>query len=303
MSHRTALLPISGHRAWDDLAAWWIARFKPGTQGAYALCIRHWTSWCTAQGLDPMAARRADIERWLREVADAGRYSRSTVASHYDAVASIYRLAYDEELLERNPCARVTRPKVHRELQHREVLTVLEYAAFLAAARALGPNEHCIAVLGGMLGLRASEMAGLTVESISIVRGYSTLTFVGKGDKPARVPIPIPALAAVHAVVDGRDSGPLLRTRTGAAMTRNSVYRYVRRTAAAAGISRPISPHALRRTVGTAALNTGIPLRDVQRLLRHERADTTIRSYDLAGDQLERHASHQISGFLAGFAE
>ena len=41
-----------------------------------------------------------------------------------------------------------------------------EYAAFLTAARALGPTHHAIAVLGGMLGLRASEMAGLTVDSV-----------------------------------------------------------------------------------------------------------------------------------------
>ncbi len=69
----------------------------------------------------------------------------------------------------------------------REVFTVLEYAAFLTASRA-GTDHHAIAVLGGTLGLRASEMAGLTVNSVSTVRGYVMLTFVGNGDKPARVP-------------------------------------------------------------------------------------------------------------------
>ena len=37
------------------------------------------------------------------------------------------------------------------------MLTVLKYAAFLTAARALGPTHHAIAVLGGMLGLRAAR--------------------------------------------------------------------------------------------------------------------------------------------------
>jgi integrase/recombinase XerD len=41
-----------------------------------------------------------------------------------------------------NPCARVTRPKIQRELQRREVLTVLGYAAFLTIARDLGPTHH-----------------------------------------------------------------------------------------------------------------------------------------------------------------
>ncbi len=67
-------------------------------------------------------------------------------------------------------------------------------------------------------------------------------------------------------------------------MDRRTVYRYVAATAKAAGISRPIGPHALRRTVGTVGLNQGIPLRDVQRLLRHARPETTLGSYDITGE-------------------
>src|SRR3954447_23504826 len=252
------VLQTSGHAAWDDLATWWLSRYKASTQQTYATYLPRWTAWCAGCGLNPLTARRADIERWLRTVADSG-LSRASLAGHYDAVASIYQLALEENLIDVDPCGRIPRPTVLRELQRREVLTVLEYAAFLTAARALGPTHHAIAVLGGMLGLRASEMAGLTVESLSTVRGYVTLTFVGKGDKPARMPVPLPALPAVQAAIDGRTSGPLLRTRTGAGMDRRSVHRYVVRSAQVAGIRRPIGPHALRRTVGTAGAQPGHP--------------------------------------------
>jgi len=43
-------------------------------------------------------------------------------------------LAFEEELIATNPCTRIVRPKVLRELQRREVLTVLEYATFLTVA-------------------------------------------------------------------------------------------------------------------------------------------------------------------------
>ena len=294
-------LPPTGHAAWDELTTWWLSRFKPSTQRTYATYLPRWNRWCAGRRIDPLAARRADVELWLRTVADS-ELSRASVAAHYDAVASLYRLAYEEELVVANPCARVTRPKIQRELQRREVLTVLEYAAFLTTARELSPTHHAIAVLGGMMGLRATEMATLTVESFGIVRGYATLIVVGKGDKPARVPVPIPALGAVQAAIEGRTAGPLLRTRSGAGMDRRTVHRYVAATARAAGISRPIGPHALRRTVGTVGLNQGIPLRDVQRLLRHARPETTLGSYDITGEALERHASHQVAGFLAGWA-
>jgi integrase/recombinase XerD len=298
MAVAPVVLPTSGHAAWDDPANWWLSRYKISTQQTYATYLPRWTAWCAGRGLNPLQAGRADVELWPRTVADSG-LSRASTAGHYDAVASIYRLAFDENLIAVNPCARIARPKVLRELQHREVL---EYAAFLTAARALGPTHHAIAVLGGMLGLRASAMAELTVDSVSTVRGYVTLTFVGNGRQARPRPVPLPALPAVHAAIDGRTSGPLLRTRTGAGMERRSVHRYVARTAQAAGISRPIGPHALRRTVGTVGLNQGIPLRDVQRLLRHARPETTLASYDISGDALERHASHQVAGFLAGWA-
>jgi integrase/recombinase XerD len=106
----------------------------------------------------------------------------------------------------------------------------------------------------------------------------------------------------VQAAIDGRTTGPLLRTRSGAGMERRAVYRYVAASARTAGIARPMGPHALCRTVGTVGLNQGIPLRDVQRLLRHPRPETTLTSYDITGEALERHASHQVAGFLAGWA-
>jgi integrase/recombinase XerC/integrase/recombinase XerD len=302
VSNRTAPpLPSSGNPAWDKHATWWLGRLRPSTRETYRVYATRWHRWLVDHQVDPLDAYRADVELFLADAADRG-LARATVASHYDAVSSVYRLALEEELIERDPCARIRRPKVHRELQRREVLTVLEYAAFLTTARELGPAEHAIAVLAGMMGLRATEIAGLQVESLSTVRGYSVLTFIGKGDKPARVPVPIPAMGAVQALIDGRDTGPLLRSRAGTPMDRRTVYRYVQRTAAAAGIRRPISPHALRRMAGTVGLTQGIPLREVQRLLRHARSETTLQSYDLTGDQLERHASHQVAGFLAGWA-
>jgi site-specific recombinase XerC len=134
------VLPTSGHAAWDDLATWWLSRYKVSTQQTYATYLPRWTAWCAGRGLNPLQAGRADVERWLRTVADSG-LSRASTAGHYDAVASIYRQAFDENPIAINPCARIARPKVLRELQHREVL---EYAAFLTAARALGPTHHAM---------------------------------------------------------------------------------------------------------------------------------------------------------------
>src|SRR3954452_15309975 len=86
------VVPTSGHAAWDDLATWWLSRYKVSTQQTYATYLPRWTAWCAGRGLDPLQAGRADVERWLRAVVDSG-LSRASVAGHYDAVASIYGLA------------------------------------------------------------------------------------------------------------------------------------------------------------------------------------------------------------------
>ncbi len=224
------------------------------------------------------------MELWLRTVADSG-LSRASIAAHYDAVGSLYRLAHEEEFVVANPCARVTRPKIHRELQRREVLTVLEYAAFLTTARHLTPTHHAIAVLGGMMGLRATEMATLAVESFGTVRGYATLIVVGKGDKPARVPVPIPALAAVQAAIGDRTAGPLLRTRSGrhgppkrAPLRRRDRQgcgnRPAHRPTRAAPNRRPRRAQPGHPAAGCSAAAPPCPPRDHTGQLRHHRRST-----------------------------
>jgi site-specific recombinase XerD len=75
----------------------------------------------------------------------------------------------------------------------------------------------------------------------------------------------------------------------------------VRRVARKAGISKRISPHSLRHSFITAALDAGVPLRDVQIAARHADPRTTTR-YDRARHNLGRHASYVVSAFVAGGA-
>jgi hypothetical protein len=95
MAVAPVVLPTSGHAACGDPATWWLSRYKASTQQTYATYLPRWTAWCAGRRLNPLQAGRADVERWLRTVADSG-LSRASTAGHYDAVASIYRQAFDE---------------------------------------------------------------------------------------------------------------------------------------------------------------------------------------------------------------
>ncbi len=90
-------------------------------------------------------------------------------------------------------------------------------------------------------------------------------------------------------------------SRSGERLDRHGATRIVRRVARKAGITKHISPHSLRHSFITAALDAGVPLRDVQIAARHADPRTTTR-YDRARNNLDRHASYVVTAFVAGAA-
>ena len=105
----------------------------------------------------------------------------------------------------------------------------------------------------------------------------------------------------LDAAVSDRTTGPLIRTRTAARMDRNTATGIVKRLAERAGISHKVGCHALRHAYITAALDAGVPLRDVQEAASHADPRTTMR-YDRARGNLDRHADYVVAAFIAGAA-
>ena len=75
----------------------------------------------------------------------------------------------------------------------------------------------------------------------------------------------------------------------------------VRRVAHRAGIIKKVGPHTLRHAFITAALDAGVPLRDVQEAASHSDPRTTMR-YDRARGSLDRHATYIVAAYVAGAA-
>ncbi len=132
-------------------------------------------------------------------------------------------------------------------------------------------------------------------------RGHRTLHIIGKGGKPALIPLPPPVARALDLAADQRSTGPLLLTRTGARMDRYAASRIVHRLAKKAGIEHRVGCHSLRHSSITAALDAGVTLRDVQIAARHADPRTTTR-YDRARGNLDRHANSIVAAFIAGAA-
>jgi integrase/recombinase XerD len=213
-------------------------------------------------------------------------------------VAGFYAIAVIDGLIEHSPAEHVRRPKIDAESTTLG-LDRTELSAFIAQGAAGSPTDHALACLLGLLGLRVSEACSLNIEDLSTERGHRTIRFIGKGSKTALMPLPPRVARTLDLVAGERSSGPLLRTRAGNRLNRHAASRIVRRLAKAAGITKRISPHSLRHSFITAALDAGVALRDVQIAARHADPRTTTR-YDRAKGNLDRHASYIVSAFVAG---
>ena len=80
---------------------------------------------------------------------------------------------------------------------------------------------------------------------------------------------------AIDLAIGERTSGPLFRAADGKRLDRHGAARIVCRVTRRAGISKQVSPHTLRHAFITAALDAGVPLRDVQEAASHPDPHTT----------------------------
>src|SRR6266704_3198124 len=192
----------------------------------------------------------------------------------------------------------VRRPRLDYE-SHATALDRNELGALLVAAGLGPPTEHALISLLALNGLRVSEATGADIEHLGLERGHRTLTITRKGGKIVTIPLAPRTARAIDLAVCERCDGPIFLTEDGRRLDRHGAGRIVRRVAHRAGITKAVSPHTLRHAFITAALDAGVPLRDVQEAASHADPRTTMR-YDRARGSLDRHATYIVATFIAG---
>jgi integrase/recombinase XerD len=143
---------------------------------------------------------------------------------------------------------------------------------------AVGRRDYAILVLLARLGLRAKEVAALTVDDMDWRVGEILIS--GKGNRHERLPLPADVGKAVAAYCQRgrRRSGcrsVFLHTRAPyAALSGSAVGKIVERACDRAGLPR-MGAHRLRHATATAMRQAGAPLFEIGQVLRHARPVTT----------------------------
>ena len=178
-------------------------------------------------------------------------------------------------------------PRVRQDPAY-NVLTDEELSRMLGAARSSNYRDYIMLAVMAGCGLREAEVVGIKIGDFREAGDQTFLRVLGKGDKIRAVPISPDLWRLVQRYVlltersftshpDSRK--PLFTSRVGKdkQLTTRSVQNIVKKYVRAAGITKAISPHSIRHTVGTNMAVNEAPLLVIQQFLGHTDPKTTLR--------------------------
>jgi integrase/recombinase XerD len=272
---------------------------------AYRRDLRLFARWLEVkrpERADLHAVQAQDIAAYF---ADRHPDSKPSSANRRLSVLKrFYQMALRDRRVDEDPCLRMASAKQPLRFVH--TLSEAQVDALLGApdvATPLGLRERTMLELMYASGLRVSELVALKLVELSLNDGVLRVT--GKGSKTRLVPFGEQARhwlerymkEARGVILDGRIDDALFVTGRGGAMTRQMFWVVIKKHAARAGITAPLSPHTLRHAFATHLLNHGADLRVVQLLLGHADISTTQIYTHVARERLKRlHAEHHPRG-------
>lgn len=218
---------------------------------------------------------------WLNQLRQAGK-SNSSVIHMVTSLRKFFAFLKQAGTIAHDPMANVRPPKKAEHLP--AVLSVAEIDALLQVPTDKTPlgirNRAMLEVLYAT-GLRVSELVNLKMADLHLDLGL--VQTLGKGDKERIIPIGEVAVdwfeqyfdQARPALLKGRENPYVFLNDHGRQLSRQGVWKIIKKLVAQAGIQKDVSPHTLRHSFATHILENGADLRIVQELLGHADISTT----------------------------
>lgn len=223
-----------------------------------------------------------DAAAWIRGLTDEA-YSVASLARKLSAVRHLSRFLLVERMTSSDFAELLEGPRLVRPLP--DTLSAAEVDRLLQAPSAFsaqGLRDRAFLELMYSSGLRVSELCQLQLQDIDQEEGYLRVQS-GKGDKQRLVPVGSKALAAMQVYlhqarprfVRQKTGSTVFLSNRGGALSRKTVWHWIKQYAQRAGIERNVKPHGLRHSFATHLLANGADLRAIQEMLGHADIGTT----------------------------
>jgi len=226
-------------------------------------------------------ATRSDISDYMMSLKESG-LSANSISRNLVAIKVFHRFLLRERYLKEDVTSVLDSPKPWKRLP--EALSVSDVESILKKPNtrtSMGIRDKAAIELMYATGLRVSELVNLVIDNINLEVGF--IKCVGKGNKERIVPIGKQAQDALNRYLDKsrpkmikeNQAPSLFISRLGKKISRQSLWKMIKKYARLAGIKQEIMPHTLRHSFATHLLERGADLRVVQEMLGHADISTT----------------------------
>lgn len=257
------------------------------TVAAYLQDLKHFAAWferANGEEFGPALLNTRDLRdyrTWCLEVERCApstwnrrRASLRVLCAWCERSLELRPVGYEKAL---KPAAEVEQaPRWLEAQEERKLMRQVEIN--IAAAKTVGQRERAIRDLALVslmryAGLRVEEAASLAVSDLQISeRKGEVLVRYGKREKTRRVPLSSSAREALSGWMVVRPAGDSFF----GGMSARAIQKRVEALAEQTGIE-GLSCHALRHTCAKSMIDAGRPLTEVQKILGHEKLETTAR--------------------------
>lgn len=230
-----------------------------------------------------------DIEKFISKLEIDSR----SIANYLSAYKTFYNYYIKIGKLNNNPIDSISSPKLAKHLPVYLTVDEVDKLLDIEIKDAFSARNKSILEVMYSSGLRISELINLEFKNIDL--NDSIIRVMGKGSKERIVPISDLAIKYLKIYVKDYRAD-LVKKETnnyvylnnhGKKMTRQGVFKMIKKLTSEKGINKDVSPHTLRHSIATHMLENGADLRIIQEFLGHENIGTTQIYTHLTNEKLK----------------
>ncbi len=232
-----------------------------------------------------------DIKKYVRSLHEL---KEKSLARKLSSIRMFYDFMVKRRFMDASPMTGIDGPKIGKYLP--DVLSVEEVDRLLdfTCDNDFSFRNRCILELLYSTGLRISELVSLKLENIVLDEAF--VKVMGKGSKERIVPLNDVALDYLEKYIKevrprmlkGVTTDDLFLNNHGKGLTRQAVFKVIKKRAEEIHLKKSISPHTLRHSFATHLLQNGADIRFIQELLGHAELGTTEIYTHIANETLKR---------------
>ncbi|MDY3096691.1 site-specific tyrosine recombinase/integron integrase [Methanobrevibacter sp.] len=215
-----------------------------------------------------------DLRKYLADYKDNNNASKTTIDNVRRVLSSFFSWLEDEDYILKNPVRRIRKIKTKKVVK--EVISDENFEILRDSCSNV--RDLAMIELLASTGIRVGELVNLNIDDVLF--NERECVVLGKGDSERIVYFDAKTKIHLLKYLENRtDNNPALFVSFKKPYKRlgiNGVERRIRELGNGANIKK-VHPHKFRRTMATNAIDKGMPIEQVQKLLGHVQIDTTMQ--------------------------